>query len=501
MSTAETANPWDALDTLVRAVRDSGRGDPRNVALAFLIENSPWSEIGQHDDRDIDAWLLRHKTTLGAEGMRAVRRAVTASRAQGEQDRRSAERSGRTEFPESDVVEMLQRTEPKDPHAEPKIRPTAWNLGTILRNDTRWRGRHRLNQLRGDEEVLEGDEWRPLKDVDDVSLTRWVSEVYGLEYRTGTAREQVALVATENRAHPVREYLAGLTWDGQPRLAHLLSDYFGAEHDELHASIGKAWMVAMVARVEDPGCKVDTVPILIGKQGTRKSSTLRAMVPDVSWFSDSDIPLHHAQDQYQVIRGKWLYEIAEFDRFASKADAAKVKAYVTQQVDSYRESYGRRTIDRARQVVFVGTTNAAEFLVDPSGARRFWPVKCGDCNPDAMTAIRDQLWAEAVHEYRSGSTWLLSQIQSEEVARIADEYRVADAWDGPVAEYLTGRFSVAVTDVLSSLEVPRQQQDQQQMNRVARILIRLGWTKSGQRQGAQGRGPRMWVAPAGWVTP
>jgi len=395
---------------------------------------------------------------------------------------------------ERDVLELLQWTRPKG--REPSPKANAWNFGTILRNDSRQRGRRRFNEMREQEEILD-DAWRPIRDVDDIDLCRWMAATYRLDFGVKTASEQVMSVANETRVHPVREYLSTTTWDGVGRLDKMLADHFGAEDTPLHAAVGTAWMTSLVARAMDPGCKVDTVPILVGRQGTRKSSTLRAMMPDVSWFSDSDIPLHHAQDQYQVIRGKWLYELAEFDRFSTKAEASKIKAYVTAQIDSYRDSYGHRVADHARQVGFVGTTNASEFFIDPTGSRRFWPIKTGDCDCVTMAAARDQLWAEAAHRYQSGAGWLLSQSDTLLVAEVADEFRVSDAWEGPVAEYLAPKTDAVIAEVLDrALEIKPRDQDKVASMRVAAILIRLGWTRTQKRGPPRGKGARMWMPPS-----
>jgi putative DNA primase/helicase len=377
---------------------------------------------------------------------------------------------------------------------EHAVLANGWNLGTILRRDSRLRGRYRLNELRHEEEIREpSGAWRAVRDVDDIDLCRWLSDVYGLDYATTTAREQIMSVANENRAHPVREWLDSLEWDGIDRLDSLLEDHFGAEKSDLHAEVGRCWALSAVARVMSPGCKVDTVPILVGRQGTRKSSTIRAMVPDVSWYSDSDIPLHHSQDQYQVLQGKWVFELGEFDRFTGRADSAKIKAYATSQVDSYRESFGRRTADRPRQVVFVGTTNANEFLVDPTGARRFWVVKTGDCSPDTMAAARDQIWAEAVVRYSRGERWLLSADRTREAADVADEFRQSDVWETRIADYISGRTEVAVGAILGeALAIPLRDQDRGLQMRVGAVLAALGWVKSSRRAGVGGKGARLW---------
>ena len=384
---------------------------------------------------------------------------------------------------EGPVVSMMQRGRPREDGSAQLIR-NPYNLGVILTHDSRWKGRIRFNEFRSDEEILDGERWRGLTDVDAIKVQRWVSAEYRLDYQTSTVHEQLIGVAHERRAHPVRDYLRGLRWDGQKRMDSWLGDVFGVEPTLGAHRIGRAWLVSMVARVFNPGCKVDTVPILIGQQGLRKSTTLRAMMADPAWFSDSDIPLHHSQDKYQVINGVWLYEIAEFDRFSGKADAAEIKAYVSSQRDSYRRSHGRRVASVDRQVVFAGSTNAAEFLVDPTGSRRYWPIVCAKADPDMMASIRDQLFAEAVAAYEAGESWWLSSEVAAEVAAAADAFRVGDPWDEPLSQWLAEKTASArisgliMADILTdAVGTPIGNATKSEQMRAAAILVRLGWRK------------------------
>jgi putative DNA primase/helicase len=384
---------------------------------------------------------------------------------------------------EPGVVEHMIRGRAREDGSAPILR-NAHNLGVILTRDSRWKGRIRLNEFRSDEEILDGGRWRGIVDVDAAEIQSWVSLEYRLDYQTSTVHEVLGLIAHRHRAHPVRDYLRGLRWDGQLRMDSWLGDVFGVEPSLGAHRIGRAWLVSMVARVMNPGCKVDTCPILIGQQGLRKSTTLRAMMADPAWFSDSDIPLHHSQDKYQVINGVWLYEIAEFDRFSGKADAAEIKAYVSSQRDSYRRSHGRRVASVDRQVVFAGSTNAAEFLVDPTGSRRYWPIVCAKADPDMMASIRDQLFAEAVTAYEAGESWWLSSEVAAEVAAVADAFRVGDPWDEPLGQWLAEKTASArisgliMADILTdAVGTPIGNATKSEQMRAAAILVRLGWRK------------------------
>ena len=65
-----------------------------------------------------------------------------------------------------------------------------------------------------------------------------------------------------------------------------------------------------------------------------------------------------------------------------------------------RLAYGRLTHEAPRHFIVVGTTNDERYLIDNTGNRRFWPVRVGDIDLEALARDRDQLWAEAAARER-----------------------------------------------------------------------------------------------------
>lgn len=336
---------------------------------------------------------------------------------------------------------------------------------------------------------------RQIRDEDETHLNLLVQGLYGIGVATERVREMMLYIAHQRPWHPVRSWLTRLVWDGTPRLDGLLSRYAQAEDTPLHRVVGRKWAVSCVARIMEPGCKVDTTLILVGDQAARKSSFFATMVPDLRWFSDTSMDLH-SKEAYQKMSGIWLYEVAELSALRGR-DAESVKAFLTARVDRYRPPYGRNVIDQPRQLVFVGTTNEAEFLEDPTGARRFWPVQIGDIDIAAVEADRAQLWAEAMEYYTYGpdKTWWLSPEEAESLKDSHGRYERGDPWRDLVGDYLRGRTNpVTVYDVLSvALKMePRDCHRGAQM-RVAAILAWSKWTKRRTQSGAV----RQWL----WFPP
>ena len=214
--------------------------------------------------------------------------------------------------------------------------------------------------------------------------------------------------------HPIRDYLDGLKWDGKERLERFAADYLGADGHRVPQRRRQDCIGLGRGAHDRAGCKADTMPILEGGQGTFKSTALGGAVL-ASWFSD-DIAELGSKDAAMQTRVAWCIEVAELSSM-HKGEVEKVKAFVSRRVDRYRPSYGRNVIEQPRCCIFVGTTNASVYLKDETGARRYLPIRCGTIDLAAIKRDRDQLWAEAVQQYRNGTPWWLVDTSVIETAR------------------------------------------------------------------------------------
>jgi predicted P-loop ATPase len=225
----------------------------------------------------------------------------------------------------------------------------------------------------------------------------------------------------KTKRHPVREYLRELIWDGARRADTLFVDYLGAEDNKYTREVTRKALLGAVARIMAPGCKHDHMLVLVGPQGCRKSTTLAKL--GKKWFSDSLYTLT-GKDAYEQLQGYWLLELGEMAA-TRKTELEQIKQFVSKQSDNYRAAYARRTQEHPRQCAFFGSTNDEEFLRDPTGGRRFWPVVVTDIGrtraENLTDEIIDQVWAEIVIRYSAGEQWYLS----EEVEALAREVQTA----------------------------------------------------------------------------
>lgn len=329
---------------------------------------------------------------------------------------------------------------------------------------------------------------RPVRDTDVSRVQEYLQHLGIRKVGREMTHQAVDQRAEEQTFHPVRAYLNNLVWDGETRLNTWIADYLGAEPTSYATGIGRMFLVALVARIYQPGCKADYMLVLEGKQGAGKSRVCRILAGD--WFSDS-LPNIHDKDAAQHIRGKWLIEVAELAAF-KRPEAEALKAFVTRAEERYRPAYGRKEVVEKRQCLFVGTTNKEAYLSDETGARRFWPVKVGAIDIPGLEQARDQLFAEAVAAYRKGEQWWPDQ--RFELAHIKPEQETryeADPWEETIAGYIAPLSRVNVTQIArDALSIETAKTGRADQNRIIAVLTSKGWKSGRDSHG------RFYTAPA-----
>ncbi|MDP9891246.1 hypothetical protein J2W32_000343 [Variovorax boronicumulans] len=283
-----------------------------------------------------------------------------------------------------------------------------------LLNDEALMGVLGLNQLSNNIDARRPWPWPhakagPITGAVDLLLGRYLSKTYGLpSINRAALMEAIETVAHENPFHPVQEYLTGLPEpdpDAKPLIDKWLVYVIGEtpktikpEVFEYLCLVGRFWLLGMVNRIMEPGCKFDYCPVLEGPGGMRKSTMVETLASS-AYFSDTHFDVSRGKEGQEQVQGLWLYEIAELANFG-KSEINIIKAFISAKVDRYRPSYGRVVEAYARQCVLAGTTNERTYLRDRTGNRRFWPVPVRHViDIEWLLRNRDKLFSEAFALY------------------------------------------------------------------------------------------------------
>ena len=320
-------------------------------------------------------------------------------------------------------------------------------------------------------------------DDDTVQCRFYLNHKFAFDPKSNLLDEGVLAASHFFKIHPVREFLSRLVWDGTPRVHNWLHKYAGVPDDIYSRDVSKKVLVQAVARIFNPGVKVDNVLVLEGAQGIGKSSLVSII--GGKWYADIVID-PHARDTVDAMRGKWIIEFSEME-VTRRADAQALKAFITRQSDRVRLAYGRRSIDYPRQCVFMGTINpdaSQEYFTDTTGNRRYWPVVCGNIKFHELERDREQLLAEAVSMYFKGETLhvedkhVLSLMSKEQDARL-----VTDPWTDSIVEFLhtndfvkTHHFTTTRELWEYALRGSPTMFSRHQSNRICQIMRKLGWS-------------------------
>lgn len=274
-------------------------------------------------------------------------------------------------------------------------------------------------------------EWN---EEDDLMLGEYLLRTYRLAVKaTSTLRNGVLMAARSAKYNPVHDLIRAEVWDGTPRLEHWLTDVYEIEERPYTRLIGKCFIMGLVKRALQPGCKFDYMLIIKGEQGLKKSTAFRALA--YPFFTDNAIRMGD-KDSLMAMQLVWIAESAELESL-NKSETTQIKQFLSAQEDMFRPPYGSQLIRAKRHAVNVGTTNADTFLKDATGDRRFWPLEVHVVNEEVLERQRLQLFAEALHRLDAGERyWPTKDEERELIFPEQEPFKRNDTWEDMIDAYV-----------------------------------------------------------------
>lgn len=321
-----------------------------------------------------------------------------------------------------------------------KVEVTIDNYVQAILNTPRLKDNIFYNEFSGKfERRLENGHIKNWSDIDDAWLLNEIEKDYGV-YEPRKCVSALNCCINELSYHPIKSVIEAKVWDGIPRIDDFLSKYMGCEDDEYSTQVSRMIFYGGIARLYNPGCKFDYMPILIGEQGNGKSTIVNWLNMDCGSFRE--IVTIEGKDSYDILRYGWICEFPELLAMVKHQTNEAMKAYVTRQVDSFRPAYGRNYIDIPRHCIFIGTTNTYEFLTDNDN-RRYLPIVINTQKGEIFKKEKEvkeyilKCWQEAKYLLDNNKIYLtIPEQYNEIVERHRDSATEDDPEFGVIGEYL-----------------------------------------------------------------
>lgn len=395
------------------------------------------------------------------------------------------------EIIEQKKAELLKQGKPSidfDPKTLKPIRSIE-NYLRVLKGDSHFSNLY-FNEQSGYIEKTDGGEFDVYSDADESEALYYIEHNYDGLCDLRLFPKAFDTFIQERHRNPLKEYIESIKWDGIDRIPYLLENFMHPTDDErLVREVSRLIFAGGIHRLYEPGCKFDCVPVLIGKQGTGKSTFIRWLNPFERYFNE--IRTIEGKEGIENLQGGFVCEMVELLATKRAKDVEKVKSFITTQNDKYRMPYDRYTSFHPRRTIIIGSTNNEEFLTDATGNRRFLPVHINVERLEFTSREKEfkeyvaQCWAEALAKK---DTDFMSTYPSNEINELLEEAQLdvmeEDSLQSFVEEYIKDKEYFCVLEILLcskakiSIEKMGTREEQEKRSRIKKILRTLPYVKS-----------------------
>lgn len=330
-------------------------------------------------------------------------------------------------------------------------------LATLVKRKLATRYQFKLNSVSDKINIIESGETRLMSDYEESRIRCWLLD-NGFGKRD-VISDVIKTVAYLHQFHPIEQYFKRLKWDGNDHFQKI-ADHF-IEDDKtfpIFKTVFRAWCVGAVRRVFTG--QHHQVLIFTGEQGKGKSFFARWLCPFEEYFLDA--PMNPESNDTKIrMAENFIWEIGELGSTTRKSDVEALKQSISLEFPVFRRAHDKYDQRKKALASYIGTVNedGAGFLNDPTGYRRWWPIRIAEINFDYTEHVDvNQLWAQAYHLYTESEDHctIPEAIQKAIDSKIEREFSVSD----PVEDLMLQLFDftgdendkIATVDILVELE-------------------------------------------------
>ena len=226
--------------------------------------------------------------------------------------------------------------------------------------------------------------------------------------------------------NPVDIFLKGLRgrWDGKNHI-EALADCVPNDNARW-AEWFHTWFLAMVAQWMglDVSHGNSVAPLLISRQGYRKSTFCKRLLPEaLQWGYNDNLIISEKQNTLRAMTQSLLINIDEFNTLSAKTQDGFLKNVMQLANIKIRQPYCQQQVTLPRIASFIATANVSDVFSDPSGCRRFIAVTL--TGPIRLPEHIDyeQLYAQAVAELDNGRRYWFDEADTQDIMENNVQYQ------------------------------------------------------------------------------
>ena len=276
--------------------------------------------------------------------------------------------------------------------------------------------RHNVITRRVEYRLPDEDLWQPVND-------RLVNSLWSELSATKVVRAQDLYRVLESDFvadyHPFRNYLDHLPpWNGENYILAMsvsVSVRGGVDEQMLFAGYLTKWLVGMVAGWVDDTVVNNVILVLIGEQGSYKTTWFNYLLPPElrQYFYTKTNAQRMGRDDLLTLAQYGLVCCEELDTMRP-SELNQLKAAVTMPSIDERAAYAHYHEHRPHIASFCGTGNNLQFLSDPTGNRRWLPFEVESItSPREVPFDYEGIYAQAYALYKQGFQFWFSKADIE----------------------------------------------------------------------------------------
>lgn len=375
-----------------------------------------------------------------------------------------------------------------DAKGNPIVHQNTSNITRLLENHPAfppiWLNNDTNRVMIGDEEMV--------PESTDMNLANYFQHNLGFDKAAQwMLRQCIINLSKVNNSSPFLEQVRATVWDEKPRLDTWMIDHWGMTDTEFCREVASKWLISACARLHEPGTKLDWMLIVIGPQGTGKTT-----MPNIVFKGNNTVIYGESNDKdfHMKLHSSLCAGFDELDSF-SRRESSMLKAMITTSEDMFRPPYGAATQAFPRRFTLYGCGNSSDFLNhDPSGYRRYAILECPQLlDFKALKANIDQIWAEA--------WWRYTQKQSlfwkvEGTSAIAENYVAPNLFEEVISRRTQHEMSakqannvkdgmlwVTMTMIIEWLGIDISSSNAYKTKELSGILKKIGYEHTGVTRG------------------